>query len=339
MKVTTETVATREVKLTIEPDQETVRESLRRTARRVSRHRPVPGYRPGHAPYGLVENIYGHETLLYQTLDDLGPRLYREAIEEADIEPFSQGQLDVESEDPLVLTARVPLVPLVELGDYKELSIEPAQEVSVSEEQIQERLVQLQQENLEYASVERGAQMGDQVVASIVGTADGEIVVDQGDTNLDLDDDLTPPGFAEALLGVEANELREFSLSFPEDHDNEELAGRQIDFEVVVKSVREVIIPEIDDDLAKTVGDYENLAELKEAVGQVLEQELRQEAEQNELDAALEALIEISKIEYPKAMIEQEIEAALDNQRQRLQQMGFTFESYLRMSGETEEDW
>ncbi|MCD6518637.1 MAG: trigger factor [Anaerolineae bacterium] len=338
MKVTTETVATREVVLTIEPDQETVRKALQKAARQISRRRPVPGFRPGRAPYAMVERLVGKEIILNEALNQLAPDLYRQAIEETGIEPYTQGQLEVESEDPLILKVRVPLVPTVNLGDYKSLRIEPEPEVAVTEEMLDQEIERIRRQNAEYEPLDRPAEQGDQLVAAVIGKVGGETVIDQASMEIDLNDELEPPGFGEALLGVKAGETREFSLTYPEDFEDENLAGKTVDFRVSVATVRKVKLPPIDDDLAKMAGDYETLADLREALAVEIKQRLEREREIRETETAIKTLVENAEVEYPEAALEREIDLMIEQERGRLQQMGFTLENYLRMINRTEED-
>lgn len=338
MKVSKETIGPRKVTLTIEPDQETIEQGLRRAAREISQIQPVEGFRPGRAPYELVQRIYGREMMLNEALREIAPSIYGQAVEEAGIQPLEPGEFEVESEDPVVLKMDVSLVPKVELGDYTTLEIEPEPQVAISQEQIQQELERIQREHAEYEPVERPVQIGDQIVGSVEGISEGELVIDQESTSLDVTHDLMPPGFAEALLGMEEGESREFSLTYPDDFENEELAGRHVDFTVTVNTVRQANLPELDDELAKMAGDYETLDDLRESLTENLRERLEAEAREREVDAAIEALLKVSEVEYPEAAVEREVEGVLRNQRARVQQSGLNFEDYLRMTGQSEEE-
>ena len=338
MKVTTESIATREVELTIEPDTQTIDKAMHKAARQLSRRRPIRGFRPGKAPYGMVERVFGWEAILNVALDAIAPELYQEAVKEAEIEPLGNGDLDIESQDPLVLKVKVSLAPVVTLGDYKSLHIDPEPEVALTDEQVDEQIELVRKQHAEAVPVERAVQLDDQVVAAVKGISEGETVVDQERVTLDVNDELSPPGFAEALIGIKADETREFSLTYPEDFDNEDLAGENVDFSVTVKIVHEVDLPEINDDLAKIAGDYETLTELRDALAENLRQRLELEARQKEAMAAVEALVEQGEVEYPAVMLENEMDAAMEQRKSRVQQMGFTFDAYLRMMERTEEE-
>jgi len=336
LKVSTESVATREVLLTFEPEQATIRRAMRQAARQISRVRPVSGYRPGKAPYGMVERIFGRDVILNEALNTVAPDLFREAVKEAGIEPYEQGQLDVESEDPLVLKINVSLTPTVELGDCASLSIEPEPEVVVTDEQIDQAVEAERRRHAEYETVERPAEINDQIVAKVVGTSDGDQVVDQENATMLLDDELAPPGFAEALAGMSAEDTREFSLTYPEDFGNDDLAGKNVDFEVTVATVRKVDLPDVDDDLAKMAGDYDTLTEMRDGLAERIKRGMEYESQQKEQAAAIEALVGVATLEYPAAALRDEVDNALGQQRSRLEQMGFTWENYLRMTGRNE---
>ncbi|MHB0856310.1 MAG: trigger factor [Anaerolineae bacterium] len=337
MKVSTAEVATREVELTIEPDVQAVQDAMRKAAREISRYRPVPGYRPGKAPYAMVERVFGRELILNQAVNEVGPAFYRDALKSAELEPYEQGQLDVESEDPLVLKARVALMPVVTLADYAELSIEPEPEVSVTDEQVEEAIERLRRRNAEFEPVERPLAIGDQLAAAVHGTDnEGQQVVNQENATFIVDDKMQPPGFSEALVGISAGEEREFSLTYPEDYDEEDLAGKNVSFKVSAKTVRETKLPAVDDDLAKTAGDYETVEDMRAGIAESLKQNLEREAREREAEQAIEALVGVATVEYPSAALEHEIHAALDGQKARVQQVGFQWENYLRMIGKTE---
>jgi trigger factor len=337
LKVNTEPVATREVVLTIEPDAQAIEDAMRRTARQISRVRPVPGFRPGRAPYAMVERMFGRDVILNQTLDIMAPDIFRQALEEAQIEAYAQGQIEVDSEDPVVLKVNVSLLPTVELGDYGELSIEPEPEVAITEEQIDQEIEGVRRRHAEYTPVERPLQMGDHAVLDIKGVSGEEEIVDQERVNVNVTEEMMPPGFGEALVGMAVDETREFTLSYPDDFEEEELAGREVDYEVTLHTVREVELPEINDDLAKMAGDYDALEELREALTERLTQRLEAEARQREAEAAIAALVGVATIEYPQAALEDEISRIMQSQAERLQSMGLNFQSYLNMIGQTVE--
>ncbi len=338
MQVTSETVAPREVVLTIVPDPETIDRAMRQAARDISRQRPLRGYRPGRAPYAMVERTFGREMILNEALNRIAPEIYHQAIREADIQPYEQTQMEIETEDPLVLKVNVPLVPVVELGAYAEMRIEARPEVVITDADIDEQIEMLRRQHAEVTPVKRPLQMNDQVMVGIWGTVDGEEVQREESATLDLTEYMRPEGFAEALLGAEMGDTREFSLTYPEDEPNEDLAGKKVDYKVVVGEVREVELPEVDDSFAMTVGDYETIADLREAIAEDLKEQREAQNRAAERLEAVEMLINSSEISYPQAALEREIDRAVANQRARAQRMGFSLDSYLRITNRTEQD-
>lgn len=337
MKVTTATIAAREVELTIEPEQEVVDKAMRKAAQQISRMRPLPGYRPGKAPFATVERTFGKETILDEAVREMAEGLYRQAIDEAKIEPFEVGHLDVESKDPLVLKVHVALAPEIDLGDYSALHLEPEPMPSISEEDIDKRIELIRRQHAEYNPVERSAQLGDQIVASTKGVADGAEVVNREDQTLILADSIQPAGFAEALTGMSANEERSFTLHYGDDYSDKELAGKDVTFTVSMKTVRETRLPELNDDLAKMAGDFASLDALRTAQAERLKNEAERAVQQKEREAAVALLVEQAQVEYPAVALQHEIEASIHRQQTRLQQYGFTWPKYLEMIGKTDE--
>lgn len=338
MKVTTETVGTREVMLRIEPDPEQVEKAMRQAAREISRWRPVPGFRPGKAPYDLVLRIFGRRVVLNEAINNMADALYRQALQETNIEPYEPAALDIESEDPLVLKANVALQPVVTLGDYHALHVDPEPEVAVTEEMIQEELERLRRQHATHEPVERPAQMGDRVAVAIKGTADGETVIDRSSVYYTLDEQLPPPGFAEALVGMNKGETREFTLTYPADFEDSALAGKEVQFTVTLQQVIEIKLPEVNDDLAKMAGDYETLDALREAVTKEIRERLEREAREREAEAALEALVAQTTMEYPAAAVERQLDRMIARYKAQAQQIGFEWERYLQITGQNEQD-
>jgi trigger factor len=338
VQVTTETVAPREVVLTIVPDPETIDRAKREAARTLSRYRPLRGYRPGRAPYALVERAYGHEAILNEALSKIAQDIYHEAIHEANIQPYQQGTLDIETEDPLVLKVEVPLVPEVKLGAIEELPFEPAPEVAVTDKDVDDQLDILRREHAEVQMVERSARMGDQVMAVVIGKVGEEEVTHQDGATLNLTEYMEPKGFADALLGAIPGDVREFSVTYPADESDRKLAGKQVDYRVAVGEIREMTLPALDDSFAKTVGDFETIDALRERVAHDLADRRKAEAMASERLHAVQGLIGSSSMEYPNAALEREIDRAMSNRRAYAQRLGFGLDNYLRLMNRTEQD-
>jgi len=336
LKVETERLENCQMALTIEVDEKRARQALRNVARRISQRANIPGFRPGKAPYNVVARMFGKDALYQEVLDELGEAVYKEALEEAGIEPFGQAQITDYETDPLVLKMIVPLAPVVELGDYRRMRLEP-EEATAGEEKINEALRRIQEQNTFWEPVKRSAQWGDMAIADIEGTAKGETVVEneRRELRLNADSPQPLPGFNEKILGMTVNEQREFTLTYPENFENDYLAGQPAHFTVHLQDLKEKVMPDIDDDLARTVGSYETLEDLKAE----LRRELQAKAEQEFPNRALTALIERSEIEFPPMMLEKGIDDWLKELDLSLRQQNFNLENYLKMRKLTEEEF
>jgi trigger factor len=336
LKVETERLENCQIALTIKVDEERTRRALREVARRISRQLKIPGFRPGKAPYHVVASIVGKDALYNEVVDELGEAVYKEALKEASFEPFGQAQITDYETDPLVLKMVVPVAPVVELGDYRQMRLE-ADEEAVREEEVNEVLRKIQEQNTLWEPVERPAQWGDMAIVDIEGTVKGEMIIENKGEELILEADSSHPlpGFGDQLLGMTVNEQREFALTYPEEFENDHLAGQQADFNVHLQDLKEKMVPDIDDDLARTVGSHETLEDLKAE----LRRELQAKAEQEFPNRALTALVERARIEFPPVMLEKRIDDWLKELDRSLRQQNLNLENYLKMRKLTKEEF
>lgn len=325
--------------LTIEVEEGRVQEALHQTARQVSRRLKIPGFRPGKAPYHIVARMVGQEALYDEAIQQLAPKVYEEALTESGVEPFAKAQIEVLQRAPLILKAIVPLRPVVELGNYRQIRIAP-EEVTVAEEDVDALLAQLQRENAQVVPVDRPTRMGDEIILDLKGTLDGQTVIEAQRETLAMVEEGTdwPPGLVEELVGMAVGQGEEFTLFYPEDYPSEDLAGHEVTFQATVHEVKERCLPEIDDELAKTVGDFETLEELRERIRHNLQARAELEARERLADRVLAAAIEGAKIEYPPILLERESEAMLAEYAARVEQQGFTFEGYLEAQQKSRDD-
>jgi trigger factor len=341
LKVTTERQEHCIVQLTISVDEEKETEYLRRSARALSREYRIRGFRPGKAPYDVVVQRLGLETVHAEALDRFGDEVFEQGLEESGLEPVAQASLQDVTWDPtMTLHVEVPVKPEVVLDGYRDIRVTWGVP-EVTEEQVNEELLKLQQEQSEWRPDDRPAEMGDQVVLDIVGTVEGEIVLENSNRELVLDPDspYPVPGFAEAIAGMQPGETKEFDLTYPEDHYNTEIAGQVGHFKDTLDEIRVEVLPELDDEFAILVGDYESLDDLKASIRGKLEEEARERAEDEYQEQVWEALLDTAQVDYPLAMVEREIESMRIEFEQRLQQQGMDFQSYLSLSNTTAEAW
>jgi trigger factor len=322
--------------LTIEVEEERTRQALRDAARRISRQAKIPGFRPGKAPYNVVARYLGKEALYQEIVDKLGDTIYKEALEQAGIEPFGQATLTDYQTEPLVLKLVVPLRPVVELGDYRQIHLE-AEEEAIREKQVNQALSRIQEQNTFWEPVERPAQWGDLAIVDIEGTVRGEAVVENKGRELILKGDSSDPvpGLSDKLLGMTVKEQRELTLTYPEDFEDGDLAGQQAQFKIYLQDLKQQVVPDIDDDLARTVGNYETLEDLKAE----LRRELQTKADEEFANRALAALVERAEIEFPLMMLEKETDDWLKEFDRGLKRQNLNLENYLAMRKVTEEEF
>jgi trigger factor len=337
LKVTEQTIEERQAFLTIELEPDQVNEAMRRAARTVARTMRIPGFRPGKAPYPVVLARAGRDALLDQAIGDLGAEAVTTAIKEQGLTPIATPQVDVVSRDPVTFKAVVPLTPTVTLGDYRSIRLDPP-EVVVDEAQVDALLAGLQAENAPIIPVERGAMLGDQLVADVTGTLNRRTIAQETNTTFILSEEAVrelPPGFADRLVGMTAGETRTFRLTYPADFPKAELAGGEAEFTVTIHAVKERRLPPIDDELARTVGDFESLEALKTRLRENLRTQAEARALANLRQAALTELINRSVVEFPPIMVEQEIDQMIEEQREDLRQGRLTLEQWLSGQNKT----
>ncbi|MGB5931947.1 MAG: trigger factor [Anaerolineae bacterium] len=339
MKVNTEKMENCQAVLTIEVEEERVERSLKEAARRISKRTRIPGFRAGRAPYHIVERMVGKEAVFDEALEELGSRVYREALEESELEPFDRAEMEVVEREPLTLKMTVPLKPEVELGDYESIHVEP-QEVKIEEEEIEEVLTALREERGEWVPVEREAQKGDLLTLDVEGRADGERVVgaEEWEYTLRLGAEVPVKGFPELIEGMKAGEEREFTLAYPAIHPQADLAGRKVEFRVRLLGLKGKHLPPLDDEFAKTVGDFERLKELRERVESVLQARAETRERERVAEEVLTGMTDQAKIAYPPALLERELDSMIEDYAQAVGRQGFTLPRYLEVVGKSEEE-
>ena len=339
MKVTTERLEDCQVNVIVEMDAADIDKELRQTARVISRSYNIPGYRRGRAPYHAVVRIFGKEALQQQMLEEYGQELYEKALEEIEYEPYEVGELQEVEWDPFRMTVLLPIQPEVDLGDYRQVRV-PFEPQPVTEEDVEERLEELQRENGQWVPVERAAALGDQVVLDFEASADGEQIMNQEGHEMVLDAESSIPmaGFHEEIVGMAPEETKTFVLTVPEDDPDEDAAGREATVNVTLHTVREEDLPPLDDELAMMVGDYDTLDDLRASIQEEMESAAQHQAESEYLDKVLDAMLETAvKVEYPPQAVDRETDLALGQMERNLAAQGMQFEMFLNMIGKTRE--
>lgn len=340
MKITQEEVVDRQTVLNIELEEGDLDTYIDQGYRKVAPRLAIPGFRKGKAPRRIVEQFVGKESLLNEVFDTMLPELTGRAIEEQAIEAGGLPSIELEDMDPITFKAIVPLIPEVSLGDYKEISVEE-EPANVSEEDIQQRLEQIQHGMASWEPVERSVQMGDLVTIQATGLVEGESVVEENDAVLFLDEDSDRPfpGFAQQLADMAQDESKDFTLAIPEDFGDEKLAGKDVAFSVTVGEIKERVLPELDDEFAKGVGDgYESFEALRAEIESDANEAAESGATQKYNEAVMEAFLSGVTIEVAPVMVGHEI-THMEGERSRvLSQINVRLDDYLRSIGKTEEE-
>ena len=337
MKVTSEKTGPCEYTLTIEVDEDRAKKALASTARTMTRRAPIPGFRPGKAPYNIIESYFGKEVVYGRTIETLGPEVYQEALDEAKLEPYSQGNLDMETMEPLVLKAVVPVQPVVTLSDYHSIK-KDKNEVPFDEAEIDKTIEELREQHAEWGQVERAVQEGDQVTIDLVGRIGEEEVLSQAGRRTEAIPSMFPEGLFEHVVGAEPGQTVDYEQDYPEDHFNTRFAGKTVAFTLTVTSVREKKLPEVTDEFAGVVGSYETLAALRDGIREKLYTSKQEDADEALATDILAAILEDATMEYPQAAVDDEVERHLREFQQRIQSQGFSWESYLNMQKKSEDE-
>jgi trigger factor len=327
-------------KLTVEVDAETFNKALDQAFKKVQKQLNVPGFRKGRVPRQIFEQRFGVESLYQDALDIVLPDAYSNAIDETGIEPVDQPEIDIEQigkGQSLIFTADVTVKPEVKLGEYKGLEV-PKVNTEVTDEDVEAELKELQKRHAELVVKEdEPAEQGDTVVIDFEGFVDGEAFEGGKAENhsLEIGSDSFIPGFEEQLVGVKAGDEKEVQVTFPEEYHAEELAGKPAVFKVKVHEIKQLVLPELDDDFAVDVDDeVETLDALKEKIENRLKDEKEHTAKHEVENAVIEKAAENAEIDIPEVMIDNEVERMVKEFDQRLQQQGLNLELYSQFSGQ-----
>lgn len=327
-------------KLTIEVPAEDLENAMQKAYLKAKNRITIPGFRKGKAPRKMIEHMYGKGVFLEDAANALIPEHYSKALEECELEIVSQPEIDVTQAEPgkaFIFTAEVAVKPEVTLGEYKGLEV-PKSETEVTDEEIEAELKKEQEKNSRTITVEdRGAENGDIVTIDFEGFIDGTAFEGGKGTDypLTLGSGSFIPGFEDQLIGAKAEDHVEVNVTFPEEYQAAELAGKAAVFQCNVKKVETKELPELDDDFAQDVSEFDTLAEYKEDIKKNLTERKEKEARTAKENAAVDKAIENAQMEIPDAMINTQISQMLDDFSRRMQAQGLTMEQYFQFTGMT----
>jgi len=340
MAVKNEQIEKNLVKLTFEVSAEDFDKAINQVYKKNVKKFNVPGYRKGKAPRKIIEKYYTEAVFYDEAINSVLPQAYDEALKESAVESVARPEIDVEEikkGEPVVFTALVTTKPEVKLGDYKGIEVEKIDH-TVTDEDVDKDIEATQKKNARLITVDdRAIENGDIAVIDFEGFVD-DVAFEGGkgeNHSLTIGSGSFIPGFEEGLIGAELNKETEVNVTFPEDYHAAELAGKPAVFKCTVKEIKEKQLPDLDDEFASEVSDFDTMAEYREDVQKKLTSKKEEEAKIAKEEAVLDAVIADAKMEIPDAMLETQQRQLLENFAQRIQAQGLSLEQYMQFTGLT----
>ena len=320
------------VKLVIEASAEEFEAGLNAAYNKNKNKISVPGFRKGKAPRKMIEQLYGSQIFFEDAANEIIPDAYADAAKESGLDIVSQPKVSIEQLEagkPFIFAAEVAVRPEVELGEYKGVEVTKA-DAEVTDADVEEELKKVQDQNSRTVSVEdRAVKDGDMTVIDFEGFIDGEAFEGGKGENypLTIGSHSFIDTFEEQMIGMNIGEEKELNVTFPEDYHAENLKGKPATFKVTVKEIKEKQLPELDDDFAQDVSDFDTLAEYKD--------DLKKKIAERKESEAIEKVVEAAKMDIPQAMIDTQVNRMLEDFAMRLQQQGLSVEQYFQYTGMT----
>ncbi|WP_042199032.1 trigger factor [Paenibacillus camerounensis] len=343
MKATWEKIEKNLGVLEVEVEAERVAAALDKAFNKVVKKANVPGFRKGKVPRPIFESRFGVESLYQDAIDILLPEVYGEAVEQADIFPVDRPEVDIEQfakGQAFIFKAKVTVKPEVKLGQYKGLEV-PAQKAEVTEDELNAELTRLQERHAELVVVEEEAAVnGDIAVIDFDGSVDG-VPFEGGSAerhSLELGSNSFIPGFEEQVVGMATGDFKDVEVTFPDSYHAENLAGKAAVFKVKLHEIKRKQLPELDDEFAKDVSEFDTLEEYTADLKAQLESRKQEELKGTRENAVVDAAAANAEVEIPEAMIKSEVANMVRDFDNRLRQQGMNMDMFLSFSGQTRDD-
>ena len=333
-----------EVKLEITVEASKFDDAMKKVYFQSAKYFNIPGFRKGKAPMNIVEKYYGKEIFYEDAFNEVASEAYDEALKENKIEAVSHPVIDVvqmgKGQD-LIFTAVVQTKPEIELGKYKGIEINKI-EYNVSDDDINHELGHMQEHNSRLITVDdRPVEDGDITVIDFVGSVDGvEFEGGKAENHeLTIGSNTFIPGFEDQIIGMKIDEVKDIKVKFPDEYFSKDLAGKDAVFKVTLHEIKKKELPELDDEFAKDVSEFDTLDELKASIKEKLETQNADRVKYETEDAVIKAVCEEAKLDIPDGMIHLELDNMIKDMEQRLSYQGLKFDQYLQMMGKTEEEF
>ena len=331
-----------EIKIEIKIDAEKFDNAIKKVYFQSAKYFNIPGFRKGKAPQAIVEKYYGKEIFYEDAFNEIAEDEYKKAIEDNKLDVVSKPEIDIvkmEKGQDLIFTATVQTKPDSKLDKYKGIEIDKI-EYNVKASDIKEELKKMQEKNARIISVEDSpVKNGNITIIDFEGFADGE-AFDGGKAEnyeLEIGSGAFIPGFEEQIIGMKVGDEKDIVVKFPEDYHAKELAGKDATFKVKLHEIKKKELPELDDEFAKDVSEFDTLEELKKSIKERLEKLNKQKEDAEKRDAVINAIVENLEVEIPSGMIEVEIDNMIADMEQRMSYQGLRLEQYLKMLNKTVE--
>ncbi len=338
MNITKEFTPDRQAIVTVEVDETQMQGALKRAAQHVSRLRPVPGFRPGKAPYETVERAFGKELLVEEAVEDLSRTVYGQVLNDTEINPIGMGQLEIVQKEPPIFKYTIPITPEVKLGDYHSIHMQP-DPVEVTDAEVNEIIGRFQNTHATLAPVTRTAQTGDVVTLNLNGQIEELETITEQDLRVTLGDDaIARLPFESEILGMRIGETKEFDYTYADDYEEETVRGKTGHFTLAVTDLKEKQLPELTDEFAQAVSQFQTLEQFQGNIREILHRQKERDQDTKFANDVLQAAVEQSEIVYPPIMLEQELEHRLEHLQEDIKRLGLTWENYIRFSGKTENE-
>lgn len=343
-KTTLEKLDNNKVKLTIHVGQDSFEEGMQKSYLKNRKSISIPGFRKGKVPRKVIEQYFGESILYEDAINEVFPPAYDQAVKETGIEPVDRPELDIVqigSGQDFIFTAEVTVKPEVELGQYKGFEVDRVEYI-VTDEEVEERIKQTLEQNARWVSVEdRPVKTGDRVILDYSGSIDGELF--EGGTaekqNLEIGSGHFIPGFEEQMVGMELGEEKDLKVTFPEEYHAEELKGKEATFHVKLHEIKEKELPDLDDEFAKDVSEFDTLDEYRADIKQKLEKNAEERSNTELKNNLIDLAVNNAKVDIPDVMVDFELDNMLRDIDNQLRYNGLNIESYLKIANTSIDDF
>ena len=343
MKIDQKNLDDHQVQFSVEVEKQTLESARQKAARKIAQRVKIPGFRPGKAPFNVIEKQVGLEAIKDEAIDIVLEEMYPKVIEEAGIKPYGPGTLEKvhEDKDPQIFEFKVPLSPEVELGDYKKIRL-TFEDKKVTQADVDKVIKDLREQNAMLVPVQRSVEEGDMVYilmsaergkpkdgkTSLLPERRYPVVVEKED--VDTKNEWPFPGFSRLLIGMKPEEEKTFPHTFAKDADFEDLRGEAASFKLKVEEIKDRQMPELDDAFAQTLGSYKTMAELRAEIEKQLTENFANQAKDEYDNRIVEQIIEKSEVKFPPQMLHHEIHHYIEDLGPELAARGLDLETYLK---------